>query len=110
MFSLPEKAPLTARFAPLIVPGRSRRDVGGGPEAAVGAWRVSCGGGPIGSSTIAGLTGHTDVVDVRNDNDLGPADDFEVLIEVRFADGSACGTWTLTAIGNLTAPSNNCDP
>lgn len=71
---------------------------------------VSCGGGLIGSSALGGLTGHTDTVDVRNNDDGGSSDDFDVLIEIRYWSSNRCAYWQLTATGDLAAPTNNCDP
>ena len=67
---------------------------------------VSC-GAFIGQSSNG--TGAHDVFDVRNDDDFGFADDFDIIIEVRWASGG-CDGWQLTVTGNLAAANNNCDP
>jgi hypothetical protein len=64
----------------------------------------------IGSATAGGLTGHYDTVDVRNDDDGGATDDFDVIIEVRHYNSDRCAAWTLTVWGDLAAPTQNCDP
>jgi hypothetical protein len=71
---------------------------------------VSCGGSLIGSATAGGLTGHYDTVDVRNDDDGGATDDFDVIIEVRHYNSDRCAAWQLTVWGDLAAPTQNCDP
>ena len=60
---------------------------------------------PIASSTNNGLS--VDIVDVRNDDDIGPDDSFDLFVEVR---GFTVPTdYTLTINGNTPASSNNCD-
>jgi hypothetical protein len=72
---------------------------------------VSCGGTLIGSSALGGLTGHTDTVDVSNDDDWpGWDDSFDVIVEIRYWTSNRCAYWTLTATGDTGAETNNCDP
>lgn len=70
----------------------------------------SCGGTVIQQSTVHNLTGHHDVVDIRNDDDWGSTDDFDATVEIRYNNSNRCAYWTLTVTGNLAASSNNCDP
>ncbi|MBI5486991.1 MAG: DUF4215 domain-containing protein [Deltaproteobacteria bacterium] len=68
---------------------------------------VSCGGLLAGSSTVHGLTGHTDVVDVARD-DTSLDDTFDVIIEVRHVASSICGNWTLQVDGDTPAMTITC--
>jgi hypothetical protein len=70
---------------------------------------VSC-SAVMGSSTAGGWGGHHDTFDVRNDDDWGSTDDFNILVEVRYYSSNRCANWTLTVTGNTAASSNNCDP
>ena len=72
---------------------------------------VSCGGTLIGSSALGGLTGHTDTVNVSNDDDWpGWDDSFDVIVEIRYWSSNRCAYWTLTATGDTGTETNNCDP
>jgi hypothetical protein len=59
----------------------------------------------IDASTLNGLA--VEVTEVRNDDDWGSEDSFDLLIEVRGF--TAPTSYTLAVRGNQAAPSNNCD-
>jgi hypothetical protein len=69
---------------------------------------VACGGTLAGSSTLGGLTGHTDTVQVRTNDDLGPDDDKQIVIEVRHWASNVCAPWSLTVNGNTAVTTENC--
>ena len=70
---------------------------------------VSCGGNLAGSSSVGGLTGHMDVVNVRADDQFMIDDTFEVIIEVRHYASNLCAYWNLNVDGNTTVPSATCN-
>jgi hypothetical protein len=69
---------------------------------------VNCGGLLAGSSTVGGLTGHTDTVQLRTNDDLGPDDDKMIVVEIRHWNSTACAPWTLTITGNTAVTTENC--
>ena len=69
----------------------------------------SCGGGLADSSINAGLTGHTDTVEVRRDDVPIFSDTFDVVIEVRYFDSNICAYWTLDVTGNTAVSNSTCN-
>ena len=69
----------------------------------------NCSGNLAGSSSIGGLTGHTDTVLVRSDDDWGFTDDFTVIVEVRHFNSSYCAAWNLTVTGNTNVGTETCN-
>jgi hypothetical protein len=65
---------------------------------------VSCGGTLIGQSTAG--AGALDTVMYRHE-DLTASDTRDLIIEIRYAGGTACGNWNLTVTGNPVAPAAN---
>ena len=71
----------------------------------------SCGGSLVASSTLEGLKGHTDSIEIRADDDFLISDDFVVFVEVRRKSSNRCVEWTLEAYWNTTVSvGQNCDP
>jgi hypothetical protein len=62
---------------------------------------LSCGGSPMGESTLSGEFGHTDSVEI-DANDLGVGSSFQVLVEVRYSWSNRCADWTLSVTGGAT--------
>jgi hypothetical protein len=71
---------------------------------------LTCGGTPAGSSTIRGLDGHVDSVQVRRDDSLLPTtdDSFDVVVEVRHVSGASCASWQLNVTGNTVVDAPTC--
>ncbi|MCA9674275.1 MAG: hypothetical protein H6708_27580 [Kofleriaceae bacterium] len=72
----------------------------------------NCSGGSAWqSSTTHGLTGHTDTVYIRGDDDWlsGETDDFDMIIEVRHYSSNRCAYWNLTVTGNTSVSNVTCD-
>ncbi len=68
---------------------------------------ISCGGITLSSNSIAS----TDVVEVRRNDFSGLADDFNMVVTVRWTSSTACGNWTLTVTGNAgTTATQTCPP
>jgi len=70
----------------------------------------SCGGSLAASSANANMSGHTETVDIRADDDFGQDDSHDVLIYVAYRNANRCANWQLDVSGNLSAPSQNCNP
>ncbi|MBI5487883.1 MAG: hypothetical protein HY905_11165 [Deltaproteobacteria bacterium] len=72
---------------------------------------LACGGTLAGASTVGGLDGHLDQVDVRRD-DTAAADNLDVLIEIRHSAGVVCsgGDWSLTVNGATDVAVATCLP
>jgi hypothetical protein len=68
-----------------------------------------CVGNLAGSSTLGGMTGHTDTVYVRSNDDLGPDDTFNVIIEVRHWASTVCANWNLAVTGNTSVGTETCN-
>ena len=71
---------------------------------------LTCGGTPAGSSTIRGLDGHVDTVEVRKDDSLLPIvdDSFNIVVEVRHVSGASCASWQLNVTGNTVVDAPTC--
>lgn len=69
---------------------------------------ISCGGALAGQS-VSG-TGVTETVSVRWDDDFGFSDDADIIIEVRYYNGSSPNGWSLHITGNTAVTTNTCDP
>lgn len=73
----------------------------------------ACGGPNFASSALPGPGAHTDTVNALGVDEFpfgGSDDQLDLVIEVRYASGSACGTWTLTVQGNTpTTPDLTCN-
>jgi len=70
---------------------------------------LSCGGALAGSSTVGGLDGHWDVVDIRREDTPIVTDDFDVIVEVRHWDSTMCAYWQLTVTGDTLVADTTCN-
>jgi hypothetical protein len=62
----------------------------------------------VGLIATSTTTGVFDTVYVRNDDDWGSADDFDIYVAVLWKSG-VCGDYTLTIQGDAATNQNNCD-
>lgn len=62
-----------------------------------------CAGGPGASSTIGGLTGHTETLDFGRNDVSGEDRSFFVLVEVRYFASNRCAHWDLTVTRDASA-------
>jgi hypothetical protein len=69
----------------------------------------NCSEGVTRSSTVHGLTGHTDTVYMRTDDDLITTESHDIVIEIRHFQSSYCANWSLTVRGNTAVSSVSCD-
>ena len=72
-------------------------------------WCQNCNGTYVDSSTVRGLTGHQDVVQVRRDDQLGVDDTFDVVVEVRHYASDRCADWELNVQANTTVAQATCN-
>jgi hypothetical protein len=69
---------------------------------------VSCGGTLAGQSIVGGLTGHTDTVRVRMDDDPSVDDTADFIVEVRHYESNRCAYWDLDITGNTSVTNVTC--
>lgn len=70
----------------------------------------SCSGGLAGTSTVHGLSGHYDAVEVRANDDFGADDSHDIIIEVRHYQSNRCAYWDLEVEGNTSVVNQTCNP
>ncbi|MEQ9319627.1 MAG: MopE-related protein [Polyangiaceae bacterium] len=69
----------------------------------------NCTGNLAGSSTITGTTGHTEVVDLRSNDDFAVDDSFQAIIEVRHKSSMMCAFWDLQVVGFTVVNNETCN-
>jgi hypothetical protein len=71
---------------------------------------LACGGTLAGSSSTHSLSGHTETVPVRAEDDFGASDTHDLLIEIRYFQSNSCSEWQLSITGNTVVAAPTCDP
>jgi len=69
----------------------------------------NCSGGLAGSSTTTSTAGHTEVVDLRSNDDFGVDDSFSAVIEVRHKSSTMCAYWQLDVYGYTSVSNETCN-
>jgi len=76
------------------------------------AYCFDCGTAVVASSSLGGLTGHNDIVNLRGDDDQplgGENDGHWILLEVRYWTSNRCASYSLTITGNTAVTTNTCN-
>lgn len=74
------------------------------------AYCFGCPGTAVTSSAVANMTGHTETIHLRAEDDTAVDDSHYVYLEVRYRNANRCARWTLTVTGNTSVTTATCNP